>query len=279
MVLRLRYCVHADGDSEHPFAFASPGLFRGRYEQIPEPGPPAIERDVPEAPSSATVLRWMAPSALTEWTYHKTGDNLHPDGNEQQMVWLMNRARSDPRRKASGWPRRTTRTLQPRGRIGASTSRSFKTSSRPFPPNRRSPSTCALQRGQGPLGLSDQHGHPEPIPAVRSHRCGWIRIHFGRRHRLCILRSHGLWPCRFQHRLGSGDRRHPGPSRAPQRHHVGQRQLHECGLCRRRRIQFRHPGRPTGDHGQPLLRHELRGPLQPLSGRHRLGRQQRQRAV
>ena len=79
-----------------PFAFASPDLLRGRYEQIPEPGPPAIERDVPEAPSSATVLRWMAPSALTEWTYHKTGDNLHPDGNEQQMVWLMNRARSDP---------------------------------------------------------------------------------------------------------------------------------------------------------------------------------------
>jgi hypothetical protein len=38
----------------------------------------------------------MAPSALNEWTYHKTGDNLHPDGNEQQMLWLMNRARSDP---------------------------------------------------------------------------------------------------------------------------------------------------------------------------------------
>ena len=79
-----------------PFAFASPDLLRGRFDRIPEPDPPAIERDVPEAPSSATVLRWMAPSALTEWTYHKTGDNLHPDGNEQQMVWLMNRARSDP---------------------------------------------------------------------------------------------------------------------------------------------------------------------------------------
>ena len=78
------------------FAFASPGLFWGRYDRIPEPNPPTIERDVPEAPSSATVSRWMAPSALTEWTYHKTGDNLHPDGNEQQMVWLMNRARSDP---------------------------------------------------------------------------------------------------------------------------------------------------------------------------------------
>ena len=78
------------------FAFASSGRFWGRYDRIPEPNPPTIERDVPEAPSSATVLRWMAPSALTEWTYHKTGDNLHPDGNEQQMLWLMNRARSDP---------------------------------------------------------------------------------------------------------------------------------------------------------------------------------------
>jgi hypothetical protein len=78
------------------FAFASPGLFRGRYDRIPEPDPPTLERGVSEAPSSATVLRWMAPSALTEWTYHKTGDNLHPDGNEQQMLWLMNRARSDP---------------------------------------------------------------------------------------------------------------------------------------------------------------------------------------
>jgi hypothetical protein len=36
---------------------------------------------------------------MVEWTYHKTGDNLHPDGNEQQLVWLMNRARSDPARE------------------------------------------------------------------------------------------------------------------------------------------------------------------------------------
>ena len=77
-------------------AFASPGRFGCHYDRIPEPNPPTLERDVPEASSSATELRWKAPSALTEWTYHKTDDNLHPDGNEQQMVWLMNRARSDP---------------------------------------------------------------------------------------------------------------------------------------------------------------------------------------
>jgi len=43
--------------------------------------------------SSQALLR-AAPA--TEWTLHKTADNRHPDGNEQQMLWLMNRARSDP---------------------------------------------------------------------------------------------------------------------------------------------------------------------------------------
>ena len=78
------------------FAFAAPELSWGGYDRIPEPAPPTLEREVPAAPRSATVLRWGVPSALTEWTYHKTGDNLHPDGNEQQLVWLMNRARSNP---------------------------------------------------------------------------------------------------------------------------------------------------------------------------------------
>jgi len=32
----------------------------------------------------------------TEWVYHKTADGSHPDGNEQQMVWLMNRGRANP---------------------------------------------------------------------------------------------------------------------------------------------------------------------------------------
>ena len=31
-----------------------------------------------------------------EWNYHKTADGLHPDGNEQQLMWLMNRARANP---------------------------------------------------------------------------------------------------------------------------------------------------------------------------------------
>jgi hypothetical protein len=31
-----------------------------------------------------------------EWEYHKTSDNSHPNANEQQLMWLMNRARSNP---------------------------------------------------------------------------------------------------------------------------------------------------------------------------------------
>ena len=31
-----------------------------------------------------------------EWTQHKTDDNVHPNGDEQMLVWLMNRARQDP---------------------------------------------------------------------------------------------------------------------------------------------------------------------------------------
>jgi hypothetical protein len=31
-----------------------------------------------------------------EWTYHKSSDGTHPDSSEQQAMWLMNRARSDP---------------------------------------------------------------------------------------------------------------------------------------------------------------------------------------
>ena len=66
------------------------------YDRIPEPDPPTIEREIPEALSDRAAADFMAPSAATEWTYHKTSNNLHPDGNEQQMLWLLNRARSDP---------------------------------------------------------------------------------------------------------------------------------------------------------------------------------------
>lgn len=39
-------------------------------------------------------VEWIEPQV--EWTFHKSADNLHPDGNEQQLLWLMNRARANP---------------------------------------------------------------------------------------------------------------------------------------------------------------------------------------
>jgi hypothetical protein len=45
----------------------------------------------------ATVIR---ANPAVEWTYHKSADGSHPDGNEQMLVWLMNRARQNP--KAEG---------------------------------------------------------------------------------------------------------------------------------------------------------------------------------
>lgn len=43
----------------------------------------------------ASILS-VADAANTEWTFHKTADGYHPDGHEQQAMWLMNRARSNP---------------------------------------------------------------------------------------------------------------------------------------------------------------------------------------
>jgi hypothetical protein len=71
------------------------------FDRIPEPNPPTIEKEAAEAPGAKAAADFMAPSAITEWTYHKTDDNLHPDGYEQQMLWLMNRARSDPAQEGS----------------------------------------------------------------------------------------------------------------------------------------------------------------------------------
>jgi hypothetical protein len=65
---------------------------------FPEPDPPAVVQ-LPGEPSPLRMLAVEAPSADSEWTFHKTIDNQHPDGIEQQMLWLMNRARTDPARE------------------------------------------------------------------------------------------------------------------------------------------------------------------------------------
>lgn len=69
------------------------------WGQVHEP-----DRNPPFAPGPGDAVRMAeAPFLLgvtgspsQEWTFHKTADGNHPSGAEQQMVWLMNRARGNP---------------------------------------------------------------------------------------------------------------------------------------------------------------------------------------
>jgi hypothetical protein len=72
----------------------SAGTVRANFDSFAEPNPPSIQRDAEFRQQSATISRAIEPSV--EWKYHKTSDNRHPNANEQQLMWLMNRARSNP---------------------------------------------------------------------------------------------------------------------------------------------------------------------------------------
>ncbi|MCP5196850.1 MAG: FG-GAP repeat protein [Gammaproteobacteria bacterium] len=64
---------------------------------MPSLNPP--REDLPELePQQSLTQAPVKPAASpsVEWTYHRTGDGMHPNGNEQQIVWLMNRARQNP---------------------------------------------------------------------------------------------------------------------------------------------------------------------------------------
>ena len=73
------------------------------FERVPEPNPPVSQLEAPQAPESREIQAlepFPAPAPTStptvEWSFHKTADNQHPDGNEQQMTWLLNRARTNP---------------------------------------------------------------------------------------------------------------------------------------------------------------------------------------
>jgi hypothetical protein len=70
------------------------GTVSANFDSFAEPNPLSIQRDAEILQQSATVSRAIGPSV--EWEYHKTSDNRHPNANEQQLMWLMNRARSNP---------------------------------------------------------------------------------------------------------------------------------------------------------------------------------------
>lgn len=70
-----------------------------------EPGAPPIpppRMDFPRVEAVEPKDLDSAKSGFTEWVYHKSADGLHPDGPEQQQVWLMNRARANPAAEG-GW--------------------------------------------------------------------------------------------------------------------------------------------------------------------------------
>ena len=60
----------------------------------PEPHPPSVpEPEDPRLRTAAPPIPGWTAAPTVEWTFHKTADGSHPNGDEQQMVWLMNRAR------------------------------------------------------------------------------------------------------------------------------------------------------------------------------------------
>ncbi len=97
-------------------AFVHSGVSFAQSDRAPEQNPPRIVLEASEDP--AEELRvfsaqpadpvWLAPAAAAEWTFHKSADNLHPDGNEQQMMWLMNRARANPAQEGAWLAAMTT---------------------------------------------------------------------------------------------------------------------------------------------------------------------------
>ena len=78
-----------------PCLAPSPAASEKTTKQYPALNPPHQDRT--DADSAAKYsFEASATSPSTEWTLHKTNDNQHPNGDEQQMLWLINRARSDP---------------------------------------------------------------------------------------------------------------------------------------------------------------------------------------
>ncbi len=68
----------------------------GDAAHFPAPDPPTIESSRARDPARAAAGGTGAGAALTEWALHKTADGLHPDANEQLLLWFMNEARQDP---------------------------------------------------------------------------------------------------------------------------------------------------------------------------------------
>jgi hypothetical protein len=75
-------------------AFSNQILSKDIQMFYPEPDPPVAKHHTTNVTSLSNENFQRSPNK--EWKFHKTGDNKHPNGIEQQMVWLANRARANP---------------------------------------------------------------------------------------------------------------------------------------------------------------------------------------
>jgi hypothetical protein len=78
------------------FGFAPASALMQPPPRHPPENPPSLQ--VKESTAGSPVLKPepVSTAPTTQWTWHKSADNSHPDGREQQVIWLMNRARSNP---------------------------------------------------------------------------------------------------------------------------------------------------------------------------------------
>jgi len=73
----------------------SPARALADEPDAPAENPPvATYVEIPTIPDDRVFVPLATPTS--EWTFHKTEDGSHPSGLEQAMVWLTNRARTDP---------------------------------------------------------------------------------------------------------------------------------------------------------------------------------------
>ncbi len=66
-----------------------------RAQHAPALDPPVFEPKTPSSPAKRTGTA-SGDTPTAEWTLHKSADGTRPNGTEQAMLWLMNRARSHP---------------------------------------------------------------------------------------------------------------------------------------------------------------------------------------
>ena len=68
----------------------------GTKRHAPSKNPPRVEIPGYQVDEKIMPKIPIRSTPDTEWTFHKTSDNAHPDANEQQRLWLINRARANP---------------------------------------------------------------------------------------------------------------------------------------------------------------------------------------